>query len=223
MIYLKTNGSTIEHTFCSVINITGSQCSMRSLVEVLNHINAIKEDITTLSERELTRLMIGEYGYIYQNLSLFDGMTLKENISVAMAQRMTLNEANEYLSGIADKLNILGNWNKHPYMEISKSVLQRCACARAIVSNSDFIVTDEPEDHEEAIQLIEILKLINIDYGKAILLVTKGAESASYFSRVLILKDDRIIKDLCRNGRSRSEFCDMITNIIKLNKSELKH
>lgn len=114
---------------------------------------------------------------------------------------------------------------KYPY-EMSGGQKQRCACARALITNPSFILADEPTgalDSQSAGMLLGSMQYMNQDLGATILMVTHDAFSASYGRRVLFLKDGKLFHELRRGKESRHEFFNQIIHVISLLGGDLNH
>ena len=73
-----------------------------------------------------------------------DTLTISENISLALViNKEDVNEVDNKVNDIADKLGILNILDKYPY-EVSGGQKQRCACARALINEPKLILADEP-------------------------------------------------------------------------------
>lgn len=110
---------------------------------------------------------------------------------------------------------------KYPY-QISGGEKQRTACARAIISEPELILADEPTgalDSNNARNIMILLKKINIELGATILMVTHDPMSASYCDKVIFLKDGRITNMLNREISDNNIFYE---KIVKCN-SKLQH
>ncbi len=116
---------------------------------------------------------------------------------------------------IAKKLGISEILNKYPY-QVSGGQKQRVAAARAIITNPQIVLADEPTgslDSKSARQLLESLEFLNKKMEATIILVTHDAFSASYSERVLFIKDGRIFNEIIRGTSSRKEFFEKIIEV----------
>ena len=122
-------------------------------------------------------------------------MTISENIALALSiNKVPVNEIEPRIIEMAKSLNISDILNKYPY-QVSGGQKQRCACARAIINKPKLILADEPTgalDSHSSQMLLSTMQSINEQLGATILMVTHDAFSASYASRILILRDGEI-------------------------------
>ena len=88
----------------------------------------------------------------------------------------------------------------HMPKELSGGQQQRVAIARALVSDPKLLLCDEPTgdlDRETADEILEMLQLLNRDYGKTIIMVTHDPEAAKYAKRTVHLdKGQFVAKEL---------------------------
>ena len=113
---------------------------------------------------------------------------------------------------------MLGIMNKYPY-QVSGRQKQRCAAARAIITNPSLILADEPTgalDSKSAKVLLESMEKLNKDLNATIMMVTHDAFTASYADRILFIKDGKIFNELIKGNDSRNKFFDRIIDVITL-------
>ena len=83
----------------------------------------------------------------------------------------------------------------HKPNELSGGQQQRVAIARALVSDPDILVCDEPTgdlDRNTASEILELLKILNEDHGKTIIMVTHDPVAAESAKRVLHLDKGKL-------------------------------
>ena len=107
---------------------------------------------------------------------------------------------------------------KFPY-EVSGGQKQRCAAARAVVTNPKLVLADEPTgalDSKSAKVLMEVLDNLNTSLSATILLVTHDALAASYASRILFLRDGKIFNEILKGEKTNREFYHEILDVLSL-------
>ncbi len=176
-------------------------------------------DVTDLKPKQLARFRRENLGFIFQDFNLLDTLTLEENISLALTINQTpLHEIGRRVQEMAVRLNIAEFLHKYPY-QVSGGQKQRCACARALIGNPKLLLADEPTgalDSHAAQMLLSTLLGINETLNATILLVTHDAFSASYASRILFLKDGRVLTELNKGCDSRKVFYEKILNVLTM-------
>ncbi|HML53537.1 MAG TPA: ABC transporter ATP-binding protein [Solidesulfovibrio magneticus] len=141
-------------------------------------------DIATLSESELAVWRSRHVGFIFQFYNLIPVLTALENVelpllltSLSAAARRDHALAALAAVGLSDRTD-------HKPNQLSGGQQQRVAIARAIVTDPDIIVADEPTgdlDRVSAADVMALLRRLNADLGKTIVMVThdhKAAEAA---------------------------------------------
>lgn len=183
------------------------------------HIWYGEEDITKMSENKMADFRKNNLGFVFQDYNLLDTLTLKENVSLAMAlTRKQKSEIHRHTQEIMERLQIWEQKDKFPY-QVSGGQKQRCACARALINHPKIIYADEPTgalDSKSARMLLETFTLMNREMNTTILMVTHDAFSASYCSRILFLKDGCIFHELVRGSRSKKIFLSEILDVLSL-------
>lgn len=184
------------------------------------------QDITKMSEDELSKFRREQLGFIFQDFNLLDTLTARDNIALALAiTGESPKKIDSKINKISEKLGIREILNKYPY-EISGGQKQRIACARAIITNPSLILADEPTgalDSKSARIFLENLELLNEELKATILMVTHGTFTASYCKRILFIKDGKIFNELVRGDYTRKEFFDKIISIISLLGGDNQH
>lgn len=183
------------------------------------HIFYDNMDITTLKEEEVAKFRKENLGFVFQDFNLLDTLTLEENVILAMT--LHKKKKQEIQQTVASVMRALGIWEyrkKFPY-QVSGGQKQRCACARALVNHPKLILADEPTgalDSRSARMLLETFRMMNVQFGATILMVTHDAFSASYCKRILFLKDGAIFHELNRGKQDRRTFLNQILDVLSL-------
>ena len=188
------------------------------------HIFYDNMDITTLKEEEVAKFRKENLGFVFQDFNLLDTLTLEENVILAMT--LHKKKKQEIQQTVASVIRALGIWEyrkKFPY-QVSGGQKQRCACARALVNHPKLILADEPTgalDSRSARMLLETFRMMNVQFGATILMVTHDAFSASYCKRILFLKDGAIFHELNRGKQDRRTFLNQILDVLSLTGGDL--
>ena len=183
-------------------------------------------DITKLKDKELSGFRRDNLGFVFQDFNLLDTLNGFDNIALALQIQ---NEKPARIPGrvedMAQKLNIREVLKKYPY-QMSGGQKQRCACARAMITNPSLILADEPTgalDSQSAGMLLDNLQFLNRELGATILMVTHDPLCASYSDRVLFLKDGKLFHELRKGEADRKGFFDQIIHVIALLGGDLNH
>ncbi len=154
-------------------------------------------DINKLSKNELLGLR-RKIGTVFQDFRLLSTKTAYENIAFAME---ALGKADEdivsYIPHVLDLVNLSHRKDHFPH-QLSGGEKQRLAIARAIITQPEIIIADEPTGSLDPInttEIINILKKIN-ELGTTVILTTHNKSVVDKIKkRVITLENGRIIKD----------------------------
>lgn len=183
-------------------------------------------EIQTLKGKKLAEYRGKSIGYLFQNFELLDNMTGRENLMIPLSlHRVSEKEAEKRISELAEYLEITEVLDKFPD-QMSGGQKQRVACARAMITNPQLILADEPTgalDSKSARMLLESLQYMNQELSATILMVTHDAFTASYTDRILFIKDGKLFNELRRGEDSRKAFFNRIIEVVTLLGGELNY
>ena len=170
-------------------------------------------DITKIKEKNLASFRLKNLGFVFQDFNLLDTLNVRDNIFLPLVlDRKSYQEMESRLVNVAQKLRIVELLNKRPF-ELSGGQQQRVSIARALITQPQIILADEPTaalDYRNSEDLLKLFEEINLD-GQTILMVTHSANAASHANRVLFIKDGRIFHQLYRGNKSNNEFSKEIS------------
>ena len=163
------------------------------------------KDISAIRENQLAAFRRDQLGFVFQDFNLLDTFSLRDNIflPLVLAGR-PYEEMERKLKPLAQQLGIADILSKYPY-EVSGGQKQRAAVARALITDPQIVLADEPTgalDSRSSDNLLELFGEINKG-GQTILMVTHSVKAASHAGRVLFLRDGRVYHQLYRGGESR--------------------
>ena len=155
------------------------------------------QEITTMSDKQLTALRREHVGFVFQSFNLLPTLSAKENITLPLAiagrevDRETVARLMERV-GLEDRFD-------HKPSELSGGQQQRVAIARALVTAPTILFADEPTGNLDSKSGAEVLALlreaVELD-GQTTLMVTHDPRAAAHADRVLFLADGRIVSDV---------------------------
>lgn len=155
---------------------------------------------------------------------MLDTLTAYENIALALTiQKVNAKEIDKRVKEMAQKLEILDIMDKYPY-QVSGGQKQRIASARAIITNPQIVLADEPTgalDSKSAKQLLGTFEYLNQKLKATILMVTHDAFTASYADRIIFIKDGKIFNELVKGNETRKQFFEKIIEVQTLLGGEL--
>lgn len=141
------------------------------------------DNVFGFSESQAARWRNEHIGYVFQTFNLMPVLTAFENVELPLLlTKLNQQQRRDHVM-TALKLVGLGDRVKHLPKQLSGGQEQRVAIARAIVSDPTLLLVDEPTgdlDSHSATEILEILKRLNEDFHKTIVMVTHDPHAASY-------------------------------------------
>ena len=157
-----------------------------------------KKDIANASEKELTRLRAGNFGFVFQRTHLISNLTLHENIQMAgLISDLSDKEAVMRTEDLIKRMKLEDAGDRLP-SQVSGGEAQRAAVARAAINKPAVLFADEPTgalNKANSEEVLNLLSSLNAE-GQSILLVTHDREAALRGNRILYLEDGSIIGEL---------------------------
>ncbi|MDO4942927.1 MAG: ABC transporter ATP-binding protein [Lachnospiraceae bacterium] len=213
-----------ESEFVAIMGASGSgKTTLLNCISTIDkvtagHIIVDGTDVTKLKGNQLNCFRREELGFIFQDFNLLDTLTAYENIALALSiQNVPAKQIKEKVSDAAKQLGIEDVLDKYPY-QMSGGQKQRVASARAIITNPELVLADEPTgalDSKSARMLLESFESLNGN-GATILMVTHDSFTASYASRVIFIKDGKLFHEIRRGADNRKQFFDKIIDVVTL-------
>ena len=175
-------------------------------------------NIVEIREKDISAFRRDNLGFVFQDFNLLDTFSVQDNIFLPLVlSGKNYDEMSRRLQPIATKLGIREILNKYPY-EISGGQKQRAAVARALITNPQLILADEPTgalDSKATDRLLKLFEEINAD-GQTILMVTHSVKAASHARRVLFIKDGEVFHQLYRANMTEDEMYGKIADTLTL-------
>lgn len=180
-----------------------SGCGKTTLISIIAGIldydegecTVLGQDPKRMSARELTRLRGANVGFVFQAYNLIPTLNAAENAAIPLLlngvpRARAVKRAREMLGrvGLADR------WKSMP-AQLSGGQQQRVAITRALVHEPRLIVCDEPTaalDHETGGRVMELLRAVALDEGRALVIVTHDPRIFGFADRIAKMDDGRI-------------------------------
>lgn len=161
----------------------------------------LDHDLTTASERDLTRYRREHVGFVFQFYNLIASLTARENVELVtdIAERPIPATDALAMVGLGDRLDFFP-------AQLSGGEQQRVAIARAVAKRPDVLLCDEPTgalDAETGRIVLRVLDRVNRELGTTTVIITHNAPIAAMGDRVLRMTSGRITSAQ-RNARRAS-------------------
>ena len=170
-------------------------------------------DLGQIREKEMAEFRRKNLGFVFQDFNLLDTFSVKDNIFLPLVlSGEKYPEMEKKLKRIAKELEIEGILEKYPY-EISGGQKQRTAAARALITQPQLILADEPTgalDSRASDELLRLFTQVNQE-GQTIVMVTHSVKAASTANRVLFIKDGEVFHQLYRGNLTNDQLYQKIT------------
>ena len=141
------------------------------------------ENVFRLSDGQSAKWRNAHIGYVFQTFNLIPVLTAFENVELPLL--LTNLSAQQRRDHVMTALKLVGLEERvnHLPKQLSGGQEQRVAIARAIASDPTLLLADEPTgdlDSHSATEILEILKRLNEDFHKTVVMVTHDPHAASY-------------------------------------------
>ena len=180
------------------------------------------KDLSEIRHRELCAFRREHLGFVFQDFNLLDTLSLKDNIYLPLVLAGADYKEMEYkLKPLAEKLAITAILEKYPY-EVSGGQRQRAAVCRALITEPDIILADEPTgalDSKASGKLLKLFGEVNRE-GQTILMVTHSIQAASHAGRVLFIKDGCVFHQIYKGNQSNDTMYKMISDALTVLQTE---
>lgn len=188
--------STLLHLIAAMDRPTGGE------------IFVLGQNLGDLTGREIAHWRSAHIGFIFQSFNLIPVLSAIENVELPL--RLTALKKRDRLEHAAVALNLVGLGDRlnHLPSQLSGGQEQRVAVARAVVTDPDLILADEPTgnlDSSSAQEILNLLSRLNQEHGKTIVMVTHDPHAASFSSAVRHLEKGVLLPEALTNA-GQGEF-----------------
>jgi putative ABC transport system ATP-binding protein len=178
--------STLLHLIAAMDRPSGGQ------VAVLGH------ELGRLNDRQLARWRNEHIGFVFQAFNLIPVLTALENVELPL--KLTRLKKRDRIEHALTALKLVGLEDRvdHLPRQLSGGEEQRVAMARAIVSDPDLILADEPTGNLDAASAQEVLTLLarlNTEFGKTLLIVTHDPHAAHFAQKIRYLDKGELLPE----------------------------
>ena len=154
-------------------------------------------NISSLNSNKLAELRNKDIGFVFQNFNLLPRLNALENVILPLLYSgKNIKERNKLALEALEGVGLHDRKNHRPN-QLSGGQQQRVSIARAIAGSPKLILADEPTGALDSKTSLEIMKILNDlnSKGITIVLVTHEDDISNYGSRIIKMKDGKIIED----------------------------
>jgi putative ABC transport system ATP-binding protein len=197
------NLDVAEGDFVALMGPSGSgKTTLLNLIAGLDRptkgeISVAGERIDQLNGSRLAHWRATNIGFVFQFYNLMPMLSAERNVELPLL--LTHLNREQRMKNVRAALAVVGleERAKHKPAELSGGQAQRVAIARALVSDPKLLVCDEPTgdlDRSMADEILQLLRVLNREHGKTIILVTHDQKAADYASHTLHLDKGRLVE-----------------------------
>ncbi|WP_026590398.1 ABC transporter ATP-binding protein [Bacillus sp. UNC437CL72CviS29] len=193
-----------EGEFIGIVGPSGSgKSTLLSIAGALlspskGNIYVSGQNITSLSEKEMTDIRLRKIGFIFQFANLVPFLTVKEQLLyIAKLKGEDKKEAGKLAEQLLNTFGLSHRMNHYPN-QLSGGEKQRVAIARAFMNNPDLILADEPTaslDSKRAREVVERMKDEVKKNKKAAIMITHDEKMLDVCDRILTLRDGKLLRE----------------------------
>src|SRR5690606_23042316 len=158
-------------------------------------IQLFNKELKSYTTKEKAELRSKRIGFVFQFYNLIPNLTVYENILLSAV--LGKNRTKEDILNILDVVGLKAYASYYPN-QLSGGMQQRVAIARCLINQPEIIFADEPTgnlDYENGKKIMELFSKLNKEFGITILMVTHNEESINYATRIIHLRDGKVLKD----------------------------
>lgn len=196
-----------EGEFVAVMGPSG--CGKSTLLNLIGGLDAADAgtvrlagtELGSLDDDRLTELRRREIGFVFQFFNLIPVLTALEN--AALPLRLDgRNDADDLARNWLGRVGLGERATARPD-QLSGGQQQRVAVARALATDPALLLADEPTgnlDSKSAAEIAGLLRQISLEWNRTVLMVTHDPVIASHATRLVLMRDGRILDDLTLDG-----------------------
>lgn len=153
-------------------------------------------DVSKLNDKEATKLRRDKIGFIFQTFNLIPVLNVYENIEFPLIiQGLSKKEREKRVMALVEEVGLL-DFIKHKPEELSGGQRQRIAVARALVTNPELVLADEPTanlDTENGLNILRMMKELNERHNVTFVFSTHDPRVMEKAKRIVKMQDGKIV------------------------------
>ncbi len=189
-------------SFVAFVGPSGSgKTTLLNMIGCLDHptggkLTVLDTDVATLDRRAAAEFRGKHIGFVFQDFNLIPVLTVYENVEypLIMVQEWPEAKRRQQVMRLLEAVGMAGQENKRPD-QISGGQKQRVAVARALATNAQLVLADEPTanlDHDTAYRVIELMKRMRDELGTTFLFSTHDPKIMAEAEVTFTLEDGHI-------------------------------
>ncbi|MGQ9918223.1 MAG: ABC transporter ATP-binding protein [Bryobacteraceae bacterium] len=161
-------------------------------------IEVLGSNVAAMPDKEMARWRNRHIGFVFQSFNLIPVLTALENVELPL--KLTHLKKGERIQHAATALKLVGLGDRmdHYPRQLSGGQEQRVAIARAIVTDPDILLCDEPTgnlDARSANEVLDLLRRLNQEFGKTIVMVTHDPHAAHFASHIRYIDKGELLPE----------------------------
>ncbi|MBP7653924.1 ABC transporter ATP-binding protein [Candidatus Dependentiae bacterium] len=188
--------------FLSIVGASGSgKTTMLNIIGCIDSptsgtVKIDGKDITSLTDKELTKLRLFKIGFIFQTFNLIPVLNVLENVEfpLLLMKNLSKNDIKDRAEKFIEAVGIK-EFIKHRPAELSGGQRQRVAIARSLATTPDIVLADEPTanlDSETGESILELMKCLNEKEKTTFIFSTHDQRVLKYAKHIVRLTDGKI-------------------------------
>ncbi|MBA2353118.1 MAG: ABC transporter ATP-binding protein [Luteitalea sp.] len=156
------------------------------------------EQIDKLSSSALARWRAAHVGFVFQLYNLLPVLSAQRNVELPLLLTRLSRTERRRRAALALSVVGLAERARHYPRQLSGGQEQRVGIARAIVTDPTLLLCDEPTgdlDRKSGDEILALLKALNQEHGKTIVMVTHDPHAAACASRVVYLEKGLLMSE----------------------------
>ena len=162
-------------------------------------VTVVGQNLGTTSESELSRWRSRHIGFIFQLYNLIPVLTAYENVELPLTlTRLSRRERDEHVRAALEVVGLTDRMDHYP-RQLSGGQEQRVSIARAIATDPTLLVADEPTgdlDAQSAGEILALMRRLNEEFEKTIIMVTHDPNAAEQAGRLLHLEKGVLVDEV---------------------------
>lgn len=168
------------------------------------------KEVTTLSDVEAATIRLKNFGFVFQQAMLIEGLTILENIllSFSIQGKTPPSDKKQKAVELLKTLGLEGTAKMQPRL-LSGGMKQRASIARALIKDPSILLCDEPTsalDAESGQVVMNILKRIAIEENRVVIVVSHDARVFPFADRLIKLENGMIVSDTRESYSEKKEY-----------------